>query len=309
MVTWGGSYQDLVEKYWSRPFTEATGIAVQLVSGPDLAKAKAQVGTKRIEWDLFDGSGAMITAGEQEELWEPLDFNIIKKDRELRTPYRSSSLSTILYTGGICYLKNAPKKPKTFAEFWDIKAFPGRRGLRSRVAETLEIGLLADGVDPRQLYPLDVERGFKALEKIKQNVSQWIAQTPQTISLLQNREIDFVYTYVGRYATARRSGIPIEMSSEQALVLNQYMAVLKGTPLRAEAMKFLDFILEPKQQAAMASAYFCFPVTSEAMGLVSPETLKILPKLDSPMNVAVDDTWWADKYLSLDERFKEWLYV
>lgn len=38
--------------------------------------------------------------------------------------------------------------PKTCAQFWDTKSFPGKRSLRGRADFVLEIALVADGVDP-----------------------------------------------------------------------------------------------------------------------------------------------------------------
>ena len=48
-----------------------------------------------------------------------------------------------------------------------MKKFPGRRALRNHPIATLEAALMADGVAPDKLYPLDVDRAFKKLEEIK----------------------------------------------------------------------------------------------------------------------------------------------
>ena len=44
-------------------------------------------------------------------------------------------------------------RPKSWADFWDVKAFPGPRSLRNHPVDNLEAALMADGVAPDKLYP------------------------------------------------------------------------------------------------------------------------------------------------------------
>ena len=79
----------------------------------------------------------------------------------LIVPGGADHVGTFLFAAGIAYdPKRFPsgKFPTNFKEFWDVEKFPGRRALRPRVSEMLEIALVADGVEPSKLYPLDVER-------------------------------------------------------------------------------------------------------------------------------------------------------
>src|SRR5438046_926737 len=48
-VGWGGAAQEVASKVFIEPFTKETGIQVQVVNGPDLAKAKGQVDSGQIE--------------------------------------------------------------------------------------------------------------------------------------------------------------------------------------------------------------------------------------------------------------------
>ena len=73
IVSWGGTYAEAVETAFLKPFTNDTGVPVTVASGPDMARVRAQVRTGNIDWDLLDGPGPMITAGEREGTWEALD--------------------------------------------------------------------------------------------------------------------------------------------------------------------------------------------------------------------------------------------
>lgn len=308
-VSWGGTYQDAFENAVAKPFTRETGIQVIMASGPDMAKLRAQAKAGNIEWDIFDGVGPQITAGEREDIWEKLDKSVVNTSDMVAGAARESSVGFCLYAGGIGYdPKRHPegKHPRDFPQLWDAAKFPGRRGLRTRVSETLEIALLGDGVDPTKLYPLDVERGFKALDRIKPHVSNWIAQTPQTISLIQNNEVDFTYTYSGRVLTAQRSGISVDFSFDQTLNSMQYLAVPKGSKQKDAAMRLLAYSLKPDRQAEFCDILAYIPSTNAAFGLLKPETRKLLPDLKSPRNAIVNDEWWADRFAELEKRFKEW---
>lgn len=307
-VTWGGAYQDLIQKVFADPFAKETGVEVRLVSGPDLAKAKGQVRSGQVEWDIIDATAAMVTAGEAEDLWEPLPADIVDAS-DLILPLRASSAPYLMFGGVIGYAPGRAGEayPRTFKDFFDVEKVPGRRGLRTRISETLEIALIADGVDPKSLYPLDVERGFAMLDRIKPHVAKWIDQTPQTISLVQNNEIDFVYTYNGRVESARSSEVDIAFSQDQALILNQYLAVLKGSSKAEQAIKFVGYCMSPERQAEFANAYYSVPARKSALAQVRPEIASRLPDISNPANVIMNDTWWAENYVELDRRFKEWM--
>ncbi len=309
-VTWGGSYRTSVEEGLIKPFTKDTGINVTVVDTPDLAKVKAQVMTGNVEWDVFDAPGAMGASGSKEGFWEPLDPALFPA-ADLSVPVTKDLAPFYTYAGGIAWdPKRFPdgKHPTTFAEYFDVKAFPGQRTLRNRISETLEVALLADGVSPAKLYPLDVERGFKMLDLIKPSIIKWVESTPQTITLLQTNEADFSYTYASRVKTARvAGGAPMDFSFAQTLNGLEYLAVLKGAPRKAAAMKFLAYALTPERQAATMELLSNTPVNRKAAPLLTPEARKWLPDMDNPNNALMNDAYWADNFDKLTRRFKEWV--
>lgn len=307
LVTWGGSFTDVTKAVITDPFTAETGIGVNIVAGPDLAKAKAQVTTGNLEWDLFDGSGGTLLNAAKEGLFEELDTSIVDTSGLVGSATQHL-MPFLIYAGGIAYdPTRTPKPAKTFPQLFDEANFPGRIGLRTRVSETLELALLADGVDQANLYPLDVERAFAALDKVKPRVAKWIDQTPQTISLLSSNEIDYSYTYNGRVATAKQEGLNIEFSTDQSLLLTQYYSVLKGSRKREEAMRFIAFATRPDIQVNFSKAYFSIPVRTGAIEDVPADVRASLPDPSNPGTVLLKEDFWTDNFLELDRRFKEWL--
>lgn len=308
-VTWGGSYREAVEKAVIEPFTAETGIKVNVIDTPDLAKVKAQVMTGNVQWDVFDAPGGLGTSGSKEGYWEPLDPALFDAG-DLSIPAADDLVPFYTFAGGIAWdpaKYGDGKHPTNFAEYFDHEKFPGRRTFRDRPSETLEAALLADGVPPAELYPLDIDRAFNKLETIKPYVASWVAATPQTITLLQTGEVDFSYTYSARVRATHKDGAGLAFSFDQTLNGLEYLAVVKGAPNKENAFKFVSFALRPESQAALMEALGYNPISKKALPMLSEETRKWLPDMNNPNNVLVNDVWWADNFATVSRRFKEWV--
>lgn len=310
-VTWGGTYRDSVYEGGVKSFTEETGINVTIIDTPDLAKVKAQVMTGNVEWDVFDAPGALGASGSKEGYWEAFDEGLFDPN-DLILPPTADLVPFYTFAGGIAY---DPAKfgegqyPKNFAEYFDLEKFPGRRTFRDRPSETLEAALLGDGVAPADLYPLDVDRAFAALDRIKPSVASWVSATPQTITLLQTGEVDFSYSYASRVRTTNVAGAGMAFSFDQTLNGIEYLAVVKGAPNRENAMKFVAHMMKPETQAATMELLANTPNSRAAIPLLSDEARKWLPDMANPNNVVLNDIWWAENFEEVTRRFKEWMLL
>src|SRR5215469_743993 len=102
VASYGGSLGEFMEAELNKPFTAETGIKVELVAGTDLAKVKAQVMSKNVEWDVIDGGGSFMAAGAKDNLWEPLDNKILDTSN-LLVPAREDRMPVFVFAGGIGY--------------------------------------------------------------------------------------------------------------------------------------------------------------------------------------------------------------
>ena len=310
LVTWGGNYRQGIEDGLVKPFMKETGIKVTVLDTPDMAKVKAQVTTNNVQWDVFDAPGSMGASGAFHGYWEELPKGLFDES-DLLLPVQKHLVPFYTFAGGIAYdPARIPegKRPKTFADYFNTQAFPGRRTLRNRALETLELALLGDGVKPAELYPLDVERAFKVLQKFKPHVAKWVEATPQTVTLLQTGEADYSYTYANRIqASNRDQSTNLAFSFEQCLNGVEYLAVLKNAPNKENAFKFLSFAMKPEIQASTMEAKGGAPISRKSYSLLSKEALKWLPDLESKNNAYINDAWWSDNLEKVERRFKEWL--
>lgn len=305
-VTWGGTYKQAMEQAVALPFREETGIEVILVDGPDLIKIKAQIMTNKIEWDVIDAPGAMSAAGSKLGYWEPLDSNILDAS-DIEPKPAADQAPYFIYAGGFGYdPERGSDIPQSFADLFNAERFPGRRALRNRASETLEAALMADGVKGSELYPLDIDRAFKSLDRIKPHVVKWVDSTPQTITLLETKEVDYSFTYASRIRTTQAAGSKMAFQFGQTIRSLEYLTVVKGSPNRDNAMKFIQFAMRPEVQAAAMEMVGNVPTSLRAQSLLSPETRKWIPDNNPDLNPMLNDTWWAENYEAVTQRFKEW---
>lgn len=309
IVNSGGAMGNAKRRALYDPFTRATGIEIVTASGPDLAKMKAQVERRDVEWDITDLNDAWVPTAARLGLLERIDETIVNRAGCIPQAMNDHAVGGTVYAGGIAFPTDrlGGKVARTWPEFWDVRGIPGRRGLRNRVNDTLEIALMGDGVPPAQVYPCDVERAFKALDRLKPAVSHWIAQTAQTVSLIQGNETDFTFTYTTRVKDLQAANVPIDYSFRQNLLGIGWIGALKGTRNRDAAMRFLAFTMDRDRQVELSNLSGDAPTYVDALARVDPATRKWLPDIGSPDNLFINAEWWDSRYEQLTARFKEWL--
>lgn len=309
VVNFGGKMGDVKRKAFYDPFTRDTGIEVVTVSPPEVAKLKLMVEQDAVEWDLVDLPPAWFGSAKRHGLLQQIDDTIVDRTEALPEAQDPFACGVSISAGGIGFPTDRLQgvQPKNWGEFWDVENHPGRRGLRTRVSDTLEIALMADGVAPADVYPCDIERAFKALDRIKPHVSHWIASTAQTVSLIQSNETDYTFTFTTRVKGMQESGVPMDYSFDQNLIHMVRTAVPTGAPNSDGAMRLLSYIMDPERQVEMANGSGDAPTYISSLEKVDPAVRKWLPDLTSNNNLMVDGDWWAANNEELGPRMKEWL--
>ncbi len=87
------------------------------------------VDSGNVDWDVVDVEGDFAVAAAKQGLLEPLDFSVIKKD-DLDPRFTGDDyVGSFYYSFVLGYNKDAlgGKEPKTWADLFDTKAFPGKR--------------------------------------------------------------------------------------------------------------------------------------------------------------------------------------
>jgi len=312
-ATWGGSWAEAMRKAWFGPFAEKTGIKVRTIDGPDYGKIRAMVKANNTEWDIAEVNPDFQWIGPRENLVEKLDFTVISTDQlvkgeNLLTDY---SLPEAFWSRVMAYnTKKFSKEnhPLNFAEFWDTARFPGKRVMYSKAnGGVLEAALLADGVTVEKLYPLDIDRALKKLDKIKDDVL-WYETNAQAVQFLQDERGVLGLVADGRVKFIKDKGAPVEIEYAQSqLTWTSYM-VIKGAPNRANAMKLLAFMTSVEGQKAIGLEY--------TYGLVAPKAYDLLPPGRAEMlsngpqqqgkTVLMNEKWWGENLEKTQEKLDAW---
>jgi putative spermidine/putrescine transport system substrate-binding protein len=201
--------------------------------------------------------------------------------------------------------------PKSWAEFWDTKRFPGSRGLnRISPSVQLEAALLADGVAPDKLYPLDLDRAFKKLTELRNATKIGIYNSgADQINNLGTGETTYGITYSNRAYLAKRDGIAINFSYADGFITGNGGAILKGAKNVDGAVAFLEYHMRPEVLARFAERTGMAPAYEASADSIRPEFKSMMAT--APENVklqhVLSDEYWQKNLASIQERWVGWL--
>jgi len=289
----GGPSGESIEKAYITPFTEKTGIKVVRESPTSLGKLQAMVQSKSITDILVELGSTNLMLARATDLIEPLDWDKINPDPMFPEAKMPDGFGYQYFSTIMAWPKDA-KPVKTWKDFWNVKDFPGKRALPDYPAYTLPLALLADGVKPEDLYPLDIDRAFKSLEKIKDSVAVWWQAGAQAPQLLEDNEVQYAAAWSGRVV-----GNPkLESTYNDGLLQVSYFAVPKGADPAAKevAMGLLHEMSKAENQAVAAEIVPYTGASPEIESKLSADKLNLYPT--SPDNRAVqalaDPSWTAE---------------
>jgi putative spermidine/putrescine transport system substrate-binding protein len=312
VVSWGGAYQEAMTQAWFDPYVEANPHVILVQDEPtDYAKIQAMVESGNVTWDVVDIEND-FGLERTEHLLEAIDCQKVPCDELQPDRYQTSGyrVPVILWGLVMAYRTDAwdGGAPQGWEDFFNVEEFPGKRTVRRSGPGSgiLEGALLADGVDPAQLYPLDVERALAKLETIEDEIIWWeVGQ--QCAQLLADNEAVMGVCYNGRVYDIQQEGHPVEIQWNGALIQADYLVVPKGSPNAEAAMDFIAYATSAEHNGRIADYISYAPANVNAAGDVNPDMEPHLPSTYADVTVARDDTWLDENFDAVAERFLEWL--
>lgn len=309
--TWGGSWTAAEDAAFFKPFTEATGIRVQTVAPVSYAKLKAQVVNRSYEWDITAITQADLLRADREGLVEPIDWSIVKKEKLFPNAVYANGLAYCALGTNLVYRKDKFPKggPRTWADFWDVRKFPGNRAMFHNAVRVLQFALVADGVALDKVFPIDVDRAFRKLDEIKPHVKVWWTQGNQSQQLMRDGEVDLMVMWNARASELQQQGLPVELVWHGATITTTMWGIAKGAPNRKLAWEFVQFAVQAKPQADFANRLYYGPTNPDAFKYVTAEVARQLPTFADNAKVAIrsDTVWEAEHTARIQERFAQWL--
>jgi len=266
----GGTYGEALAATQLVPFEEATGIEVQLVEGGSNhnAEIQAQVASGNVQWDLVGCTPDEVTS--LPDIYEPIDYSIVTatddlvdgdsaKERYVLHDFEAFPL--LAYNSEV-----TSAAPSGWADFFDVQGIPGQRGvpdLGIKSAWALPVAaLIADGVAPDELFPLDLDRAYALLEELKPSLT-FYAEYAQGQDLLQSGDVAMAVLTDGRALQLKNGGAPVDVVWKGAVANHACIAIPKGAPNAENAMRFIQWYLEnPQSQADFTATTTYGPATN-----------------------------------------------
>ena len=314
VVNFGGANGNAQKKAFYEPFEKTGTKIVPVEYNGEQAKVKAMVETKKVTWDVVEVESPDVARGCDEGLFEKLDYSkIAPKSDFLPAAVSDCGVGIFVWSTVMAYngdkLKTAPV---TWADFWDTKKIPGKRGLRKGARYNLEFALMADGVKSADVYKVlgtkeGADRAFKKLTELKPSIQWWEAgaQPPQ---FLVAGDVVLSTVYNGRIDAANREGKNLKITWTGGIYDLDYWVIPKGTPNKDAAMKFIAFASTPEAQAEYAKNIAYGPTNTKALAKLDAKVLENLPT--SPANskdaLQFSIKFWADQGEELEKRFAAW---
>ena len=312
----GGVFDDVKKETIYDPFRKETGIEVVPVAAT-IAKLMAMMKSGQNELDLIDTGDSTLLELERANYLQPINYDEFKYtnpadiDPVVRRKYFVGCFVYAMVLGFNSKAIAPGSEPKSWAEFWDLKRFPQRRTLPDMASGTpsLEFALIADGVPMDKLYPLDIDRAFKSMSKIRSAIPKFWDTGALSSTMMVDNEVAMGAIWSTRAAVAQDQGAPLGIQWNQNAMLVQSYGIPVGAKNLANAKKFIDWSSTPEAQARWLAKYKAIPVNTRAYNATSKDLMD--PATKQPWTrskgFVLDINWWADNRQKVGQYWSKWI--
>jgi putative spermidine/putrescine transport system substrate-binding protein len=322
VTTWAGAYGRAQASAMMRPYAARNSVDVRIAQWDgDLAELKTAVASHHFKSDVLDLELPTAALACKNDLLEKLDTTSLPDGAD-GTPASQDFVpgalgpcwvGSVVYSQVMIFSPKLAQAPRTLADFFDTRKFPGRRALsRASAKFNLEMALLADGVAPGDVYrtlstPAGLDRAFaklKALNPIWAHDSlgaiRWVADGQAVMATALNGDV-----------IASKDFTPGILWDHQLYELDVF-GIPSGDPGRSRAMDFIRFATGSAPLAGVADWVPYGPARRSALALVktNPETGAAMTPLlpTAPQNFrhafAIDDGWWLAHGAAIASRWQ-----
>jgi putative spermidine/putrescine transport system substrate-binding protein len=266
------------------------------------------VETGTYDTDVVFPSPSMVTDELGAQYLEPIDYSVVNKDELIPGTYTNYGVALDLFSWAFGYRTDQPA-PTKWEDFFDTTNFPGKRGLVSWDVQTVLIGaLLADGVAPDELLPIDVDRALAKLDTIKADIV-WFDTGSAGQDLLATGEVRFVQLYANRITSSKANGEQVDVLWDGQVIVADYLGIPKGDPNAATAQALIAHMVSKDINGQFS---FCQPASpSNSLSEVNPEIANDLPTNHLDQRYVISSSadisaYFAENQDALTNAFNEW---
>jgi putative spermidine/putrescine transport system substrate-binding protein len=317
IASWGGAYQESQRIAYFTPFAGEGNKITEIEHDGEADKIRAMVESANVTWDVVDLDTQTALAACAQGILEVIDWNRLGLDRAkfVGGDLQQCAVPAIVYATVVAYNTTVlTDPPRTIADFFDLKKFPGKRGLQKNPFVALEWALIADGVSQGDVYrvlatPDGVQQAFNKLDTIKSDIIWWEVGT-EPAGLLADGEVVMTSAWNNRiYNAVVIDKKPFAILWDQQGLDWDWWSIPKGTAKLEAAYRFITFASDPVRMAEQTRYITYGPVNLDSLQHVDPSILPYLPTAEDNMKNALilSPQFWSEHGDQLRERFNNWL--
>jgi putative spermidine/putrescine transport system substrate-binding protein len=304
MVNWGGIANDAFGRFYGDPFSAANaGVrVVQDSTGPSAGRIRSMVESGRVTWDICDSSVTSSYLLGGLNLINRMDYTVINRNDVIgptfalehgAAPYSFSNVliydSTKFPNGG----------PQSWADFWDLRRFPGTRLLRRDAAGALDAAQMALGKDPANLYPLDIRASLNKVREIRRNTVFWTSGSESEQFIRTGEAVMGQIWHTRAKVLEQESNGRFKHLWNQGILQPGIFVSPRGNPAGELVQRLLASMLSNAEaQVGLLQFLGNGPTNPRAAAMVPAELRRFNPTDpdNARVQVAQDGRWWGANY-------------
>ncbi|MBO6947991.1 MAG: extracellular solute-binding protein [Rhodospirillales bacterium] len=316
VATWGGVYGEAMQEAIFKPFSRATGIGIRIHHHGSnyfpLMDGKAG-------WNVVDMERAPLTEGCAEGVFEKLDPELLlgkaASEDFLEGTLHPCGVGSMIWTQAVAFdatvFKGRP--PQTLADFFDLNAFPGKRGLFAEAEGNLEIALMADGIPPSDVYdilrkPGGVDQALAVLDRVRAAAVFWRGgDEPE--QFLNDGRVVMTTAYAARFLRPRQGARrPVKLMQSNQLWRATYWAIPSGQDRMVDAQRFVSFATDPERLVQLSARLWFGPARKSGFDAMPANIRDDLPTARRHFHdsLQIDSGFWAEFGPKIAPRFQAW---
>lgn len=315
VAAWGGDYQDAQDNAFFEPFSTATGASIQQKVA-DIGSLRDQVENEDVAWDVLTVPMEQMVRLARDNVLTPMNYDVVDRTPLFQDIALEYGVGVAYYSATMIYGADSTNIPQDWASFWDVAPVPedgeipaeDLRCLRRYPIGTLEFALLADGVEVEELYPLDVDRAFASLDRIRDHVLVWWQESKEPAELIAADAVAVASSWNVRVPQLDLTDV-VRISWYQGMLSADAWVVPRGAQNTDVAFDFINFATRAAPQANFTLLVPYGPVNIDAFPLIRDDRVAMLPSApgNKPLQFVEDWSYWAEYEVELTERFEEWI--
>jgi putative spermidine/putrescine transport system substrate-binding protein len=307
-VNYGGDAVPAYAKAWGEPFTEKTGVKLSVLGAePTPGAIKAMVESGNIIWDAVDADAFYLKILASQKLIQPYDYTKVDKTKVRPEFVFENGCSVYFYSTVNAYNseKTGGKAPKGYRDYLNFKDFPGKRAIYKWLVGSLEAVLIGAGVEPKDLYPLNLDKAFGLIRDHKDEFVVWGGGAASQQIFRDNEVVMGPIWNTRAKLLERESNGKFTWTWDTGLIAPGVFPVITKNPAGSKVFDWIASTQAPERQVALLDLLGQSPANPAADALLTPEQQRASCSYapNYAQQIAINSDWYAENYDAVQNDF------